>query len=374
MIVRAPSGTKLARRRFMLAGAASCIAVAMPQVSRAQTATWRVQSAWAQRDIFHEFAVDYGKKVAGMTGGRLKLEVTFGGMVVPPFQMADAVHTGILDGGHGSAALWYNKHKAYALFGTPPSYGWDSHSFLGWFYYGGGEALYRELVNGLLKLNVFGLLYFPMPTQPLGWFRKEIKSSTDLRGLKYRSAGLSAELFKTLGAAVTALPSGQVVSAMDRDLLDATESNNPSSDMQQGIPNVANIYMMRSHHHQVETFEILFNKTKFDALTPEMKEILRHAAYSASSDQLWSAQARYAKDLDAIKKAGVTVARTGANILEDQLRALDRVLAEQSRESFFAKVVASQKDWVKRTAPYQLTNNLDSEALISAYRHFFGQA
>src|SRR5690242_16746909 len=166
------------RRKLLLAaGVAGIGGVAMPQVSRAQTITWKYQSTWPTRDIFHDMAVDYAKKVNEMSGGRLKLEVLAAGAVVPAFQMQDAVHSGVLDAGHGVCAHWHGKHRAASLFGTPPSLGWDAHGFLAWFYYGGGEALYRELVNDILKLNLVGLLYFPMPTQPLGWFRKEISSA-----------------------------------------------------------------------------------------------------------------------------------------------------------------------------------------------------
>ena len=117
-------------RRFLLAAGGVAAAVALPQVSRAQTVNWRIQSAWPPRDVFHDFANDYAKKVGAMTGERLKLDVVAVGSVVPSFQMADAVHAGILDGGHGVAALRYNKHKASALFAAPPSFGWDSHGFL----------------------------------------------------------------------------------------------------------------------------------------------------------------------------------------------------------------------------------------------------
>ncbi len=199
--------SKSATRRKFLAGAAvtGAAAVAMPQVSRAQTVTWKYQSTWPTKDIFHEFAVDYAKKVNDMSGGRLKLDVLAAGAVVPAFQMQDAVHSGVLDAGHGVTAYWYGKHKASSLFGTPPSLGWDAHGMLGWFYYGGGEALYNELVNDILKLNLVGFLYFPMPTQPLGWFKKAVKSADDFKGIKYRTVGLSADLFKEMGAAVTIL-------------------------------------------------------------------------------------------------------------------------------------------------------------------------
>ena len=273
---------------------------------------------------------------------------------------------------HGSAALWYNRHKACALFGTPPPFGWDSQSFIAWFYYGGGEALYKELVNGILKLDLIGLLSFPMPAQPLGWFRNAVGSGDDLRGVRTRAAGLSAEVFRALGAAITTLPGSDVAAAIDRGVLDATESNNPSADLQLGLPEVSKTYMMAGHHHQAAAFEIIFNKRKFDALPAELKAILRHAVLSASSDQLWQAHARYAKDFDEIGKRGVSIVKASPKLLEDQLKAWDQVLAERAKEPFFAKVIASQKAWVKRTGPYRQASNLDSDALSQAWRHYFG--
>src|SRR5262249_36561849 len=129
------------RRRFLLAAGAGV--VAMPQVSRAQGAVWRMQSAWSPRDIFHEFAIDYAKTVTEMAGGRLQTDMVAGGSVGPPFQMQDAVHGGILDGSHGTCDVWQRKHRAAALFASPPPFGWDSHGMLAWFAQGGGEALYR---------------------------------------------------------------------------------------------------------------------------------------------------------------------------------------------------------------------------------------
>jgi TRAP-type mannitol/chloroaromatic compound transport system substrate-binding protein len=364
------------RRKFLKGGAIAAVAgagaVAMPNVSRAQTVTWKYQSTWPTKDIFHEMAVDYAKKVNDMSGGRLKLDVLAAGAVVPAFQMADAVHSGILDAGHGVCAYWYGKHKAYSLFGTPPSFGWDAHGFLGWFYHGGGEALYKELVNDTLKLNLVGFLYFPMPTQPLGWFKKEIKSGDDFKGMKYRTVGLSADVFKELGAAVTILPGGEIVPAMDRGLLDSAEFNNPSSDILLGFPDVSKYYMVGSHHQQAESFEVIFNKAKFDTLPAELKSILRNAAFAATADQYGMAYDRYSKDLEEIRKKGVNVIKTPDAVLTAQLQAWDKVLAAQTQEPFFKKVVDAQKAWVKRTSAYLQVNNLDSAALEKAYKHFFG--
>jgi TRAP-type mannitol/chloroaromatic compound transport system substrate-binding protein len=370
---RSTISNSTSRRRFLLAaGATGAATVAMPQVSRAQTMTWKYQSTWPTKDIFHEMAVDYAKKVNDMTGGRLKLEVLAAGAVVPAFQMQDAVHSGILDAGHGVCAYWYGKHKAFSLFGTPPSFGWDAHSFLGWFYHGGGEALYNELVNDILKVNTVGFLYFPMPTQPLGWFKKEVKSPDDLKNIKYRTVGLSADLFKELGASVTILPGGEIVPALDRGLIDAAEFNNPSSDILLGFPDVSKNFMVQSHHQQAEAFEIIFNKAKYNSLPAEIKAILRNAAFAATADQFAMAHDRYSKDLEEIKKRGVNVIKTPDSVLEAQLNAWDKVIAAQSQEPFFKKVIDSQKAWVKRTAAYFQTNNLNSQALASAYKHFFG--
>jgi len=372
MSKRASAGAKTTRRLFLGAAGVGAAAVAMPQVSRAQTLNWRIQSTWSPKDIFHEFVLDYAVKVNAMTGSRLKLEVLAASAVVPPFQVQDAVHAGILDGGHGVCAYWYGKHKAFSLFGTPPSFGWDAHGFLGWFYYGGGEALYKELVNDTLKLNIVGFLYFPMPTQPLGWFNKEIKSGEDFKGTKYRTVGLSTDLFKEMGAAVMILPGGDIVAAMDRGLLDGAEFNNPSSDLALGFPGVSKYFMLGSHHQPTEAFEVIFNKVKYDALPTELRSILRYAAFAASSDQLAKAYDRYSTDFEEIKRRGVTVVKTSEPVLNAQLAAWDRVIAAHSRDPFFKKVIDSQKAWVKRTAAYLHLNNLDSNALSAAYRHFFG--
>jgi TRAP-type mannitol/chloroaromatic compound transport system substrate-binding protein len=287
-------------------------------------------------------------------------------------QMADAVHAGILHGGHGVATLWSNKHKAFALFGAPPSFGWDSQGFLAWFYNGGGEALYRELINDILKVNLTGLLYCPMPPQPLGWFKKEIKSADDLKGLRFRSAGLAGEMFAALGVRVVSLPNSEIVPVMERDLLDATEANNPATDLQLGIPDVAKFYMLGSHHRQAEALEVIFNKARFEALPGELKVILRHAALSASSEHFWSGQARYSKDFEEIRKRKIQIAKTGPELLQAQLKIWDKLIADHSKDSFFAKVIASQKAWVKRTQPYLEANDLGSAEHAAAYRHFFG--
>ncbi len=358
------------RRSFLkVATLAGAGAIAMPQVSRAQTVTWKFQSTWPTKDIFHEFAGDFAKRVNDMSGGRLKLDVLAAGAVVPAFQMQDAVAAGILDGGHGVCAYWYGKNKAFSLFGTPPSLGWDATSFLGWMNHGGGYELYNELVGQTLKLNLVGFLSGPMPCQPLGWFKKELKTPDDFKGLKYRTVGLAADLMKEMGAAVTILAGGEIVPALERGVIDGAEFNNPSSDSILGFQDVAKVYMLQSYHQAAESFELIFNKTKFDALAPEQKAIIKYAAEAASSDMIWKALDRYSKDLDMLRSKGVNVVPTPEVILKAQLVAWDKVLDKLSAENaFFKKVVESQKAWVKRTVAYERVNTPSREL---AFTHFF---
>ncbi|MGF1640921.1 MAG: TRAP transporter substrate-binding protein [Rhodospirillales bacterium] len=363
------------RRRFLKAGGvaagAAAATVAFPQVSRAQTVTWRFQSTWPARDIFHEIAAEYVKMVGQLSGGRLKLDLLPAGAVVGALQMQDAVIAGALDGGHGVTAYWYGKNKAYSLFGTPPSFGWQANEMLGWFYYGGGEALYNELVHDILKLDLVGFLNFPMPNQPLGWFKKVITSADQMRNMKYRTVGLAADVMREMGVAVTILGGGDIVPAIDRGLIEGAEFNNPSSDRLLGFPDVSKVWMLQSYHQAAECFEIIFNRTKFNALPEELRAVLRYAAYANSADMSWRIQDRYTADLGEMReKQGVQTYKTPDSVLEAQLQAWDKVIETLSKDPYFKKVIDSQKTWNERVVAYFLDNEASQE---KAYTHFFGK-
>jgi TRAP-type mannitol/chloroaromatic compound transport system substrate-binding protein len=162
---------------------------------------------------------------------------------------------------------------------------------------------------------------------------------------------------------------GEIVPAMDRGLLDAAEFNNPSSDKLLGFPDVSKTYMVQSYHQSAECFEIIFNKSKYEALPAELQAIIKFAAESASSDMSWKAMDRYSKDLDALKAAGVNVVPTPKAVLEAQLAAWDKVVERMSAaDPFFAKVVDSQKAWVKRVVGLQFDMEVDQKL---AFDHFF---
>ena len=233
---------KTTRRKFLLAaGATGAAAIAMPQVSRAQTATLKMQGSWGKADVFNEMAEDYVKRVNEMAGGRLRIDYLVGGSVVHPFQVFDGVHGGQIDAAHTVTVYWYGKHKAASLFGTGPVFGFNANEGLGWIHNGGGRELFEELQTQIMKVNIKSFFAMPMPTQPLGWFKKPITSEADLKGLKYRTVGLAADLFQAMGASVAQLPGGEIVPAMERGVIDGFEFNNPTSDRRFGAQDVAKV-------------------------------------------------------------------------------------------------------------------------------------
>ncbi len=366
---------KISRRKFLGAAAATATgatALGFPMIAKAAApVTFRFQSTWPSKDIFHEYALDFANKVNSMSGNELKIEVLPAGAVVKPFDLLDAVNKGTLDGGHGVVAYWYGKNNAVALWGSGPAFGMDANMVLAWHYYGGGKELLDEIYKSM-NMDVVSMLYGPMPTQPLGWFKKPVTKVTDLKNIKYRTVGLAVEIFKELGAAVNPLPGGEIVPAMDRGLLDAAEFNNASSDRVLGFPDVAKVCMLQSFHQASEQFEILFNKKRYDALSAEHKAIIKHAVEAASADMSWKAIDRYSKDyLEMASKQGVKFYKTPDAILQAELAAWDKVIATKSAENpAFKKVLESQRAFAARAARWQNDTDVDFKM---AYNHYFAK-
>ena len=370
--VKKPEDVKIGRRKFLkkaaVAGVAGAATLGFPMVSRAQTTVLKMQGAWGAKDIFNDYATDYVKRVNEMAGGRLKIQYLISGAVVKAFRVQDAVHKGVLDAGHQVSVYWYGKSKVASLFGTGPVFGQNAHQGLAWIYYGGGLELYNELLKNL-KLNLVGFFSMPMPTQPLGWFKKPVTDAKDLVGLKYRTVGLAADLMQAMGTKVTQLPGGEIVPALERGVIEAFEFNNPTSDRSFGAQDVSKVYMLGSYHQAAEFFEIIFNKTKFDALEKEHQAILKYAAEAASSANFWRGQDQYSKDLLWLKdSAGVKLYRTPTSVMKAQLTAWDAIIPDLEKDPFFKKVLASQKEFAHRVAFYDLLNSCDYKL---AYDHYF---
>jgi TRAP-type mannitol/chloroaromatic compound transport system substrate-binding protein len=247
----------------------------------------------------------------------------------------------------------------------------DANMLLAWHRYGGGKELLQKLYQSI-NANVVSFPYGPMYTQPLGWFKKPITKSADFKGLKYRTVGISIDMFTNMGASVNALPGGEIVPAMDRGLLDAAEYNNMSSDRLLGFPDVAKVCMLQSYHQNAEQFEIMFNKDKFNALPQKVQAILANAVDAASADLCWKAIDRYSKDyIEMETKQGVKFYKTPDALLQEQLVAYDKVSDKKAGENgLFKEIVDSQKAFAERAVRWDMDNNVNRRM---AYVHYFGK-
>ncbi|UIJ70863.1 TRAP transporter substrate-binding protein [Aurantimonas sp. HBX-1] len=363
----------VSRRKFLRGGAvvagAAASSLAAPAVLAQSPVVVKMQTSWPASDIWMDMARQYVERVEQMSGGRLKIDLLPAGAVVGAFQVIDAVNDGVLDAAHSVSAYWYGKNKASSLFGTGPVFGGNPTTMLSWFYQGGGRELYRELTQDNMGLNIVGLLGFPMPAQPFGWFKNPIETVADIGGLKYRTVGLAADLMQSMGMSVTQLPGGEIVPAMERGVIDAFEFNNPSSDMRFGAQDVAKNYYLGSYHQASEAFEFLFNRDFMEDLDDDLRAIMEYGVEAASTANTAFALDNYSSDLQKLQsESGVTVRQTPKEILAAQLEAWSEMITQLETDPFIKKVLDSQRSWVERVTYYEILNAPDYRL---AYEHFF---
>jgi TRAP-type mannitol/chloroaromatic compound transport system substrate-binding protein len=362
----------MSRRRFLrraMAASAGTVALAVPTLAKSVgPIVLRCQSAWSAKDPFYELGAGLAQKLNAMTGGDLKMEILPFGSVAQPPGLLDSVAKGVIDGAHCTLAHHYHKQSAFGLWGSGPAFGMNANQLLAWHKYGGGKALLEKLYASI-DANVVSYLHGPMPTQPLGWFRKPITKAGDFKGLRYRAVGMSAEVFAGMGAVVQELPEEHIVAAMDRASLDGAEYNNATSDRALGLADVSKVCMLQSYHENAEQFELLINRVKFDALPGKLKAIIENAVEAASQDMLWKAFDRYSADYEEMAaKEKVRFLATPAAVLERQLQAFDDVAEKRSGDALFREIQDSQKRFAKRVVAWELATDVDRRM---AYKHYF---
>ena len=367
-----PAAASPSRRQFLGAAGAGAALGGFPMIAKAQAPiTLRFQSTWPQKFIYHELAIDFTKRVADITGGKLKIDMLAAGAVVPGLQLLEATSKGVLDGGHGIPAFWFGKNTAFGLYGAGPDFGMDGNQMLGWIEYGGGKELYAE-IQAAAQVDVVSFLFAPVPCEPMGWFKKPIKGLPDIKGMKFRTAGLAVDMFNELGMSTVQMAPADIVPAIDRGVLDGAEFASATDDRTMGFPDVAKYYLQQSYHMSNNFCEIMINKKKYESLPDEMKMALRIASLAASADAEWKSMNRMSTDfieLQTVKK--VNAYKTPKVILDAQLKAWDVVIKKRSAENpLFAKVVESQKAWAKRVMYWHLSVQVDQRA---GYTHYFGK-
>ena len=315
--------------------------------------------------------LEWKQMIEDMSGGRLKIDALPVNTITNTSDAIDAVHSGTLDGAHHVPAYYYGKDHAVSLMGTGPMMGMSGDMWLAWYWYGGGQAIFDDIIQRKLKLNVVSFFYMPMQTQPLGWFKNEIKGPDDFKGMKFRTVGLATGIYEGMGASVISVPGAQVASSLDRGLIDAAEFNNTTSDIAYGLPDVRQILMAKSYHQASEILNVSINKGKWDALPKDLQAIVKYATWAGSGSGVWRSIDENSRDYKKLLDKGIKIIKTPQSVLDSELKAWDAVVAKESKDNpEFVKMLDSQKQWAQRVFPWADAINIPTPDPVS-YKAMF---
>jgi len=319
--------------------------------------TFKIQAAWPTTNMIYDNLVDFAERVEKMSGGRLIIEPLPSGAIVPAFEIQDATSVGVIDGGHTAMGYILGKSRAAIPLSHGPVYGMDMIDMWGWYYNGGGIELLQEWYQEELGLNIVSFPIAPAGPQALGWFNKEINSLEDIVGLKYRIYGIGNEVYGKIGVSVIQLPGGEILPALERGVLDAAEWVGGRMDLQLGFQDILKLHYTPGMHEPVTYSDLIINKDKFDALGPDLQAIIEAAA-NQTAFRWWT---KFAKEnalayKEMVDIHGVDVRKTPDSILYEFLRVYDELVLEDSAaDPFYAKVVASQKEYAGLIVPYRMS-------------------
>jgi TRAP-type mannitol/chloroaromatic compound transport system substrate-binding protein len=338
------------RRSFLAAttGAGlSAAAIAVPSVARAnQTFNWKMTSAYPKGAPFYMdgpgSATDLAKRIAEMSNGQLKIQVFGAGELIPAFEGFDAVRSGTIEMNHANSYFWTGKTFAAQYFTAVP-FGLNYQGMNGWLYDGGGIELWNEVYDP------FGLVAMPCGNtgvQMTGWFKKEIKTLDDLKGLKMRVPGLAGKVLASLGVDVKVLPGGEIFPALERGVIDAAEFVGPYQDKRLGLYKAAKYYYTTGWHEPATTSELLINKKAWATLPPELQAIVKNASAACNViGEAWCQRANSVAMQELVNDLGVIAQplpdpivqalRTETMKVLDQASAADP-LTKKVQDSYFA--------------------------------------
>ena len=359
----------------LAAGAVGAVMFAAAAVAQtAQPVKMRLQTAVPSASIYYELLKRYADRIDRMSAGRLKIEVLPDGAIVPAFEILDAVDKGVVEAGYAWTHYWSGKHPAAGLFSNPMAgagAGLDQLSHMAWLMEGGGDALYRKFYSQILKVNIEPFMVQPMGPDPLGWFKRPISSVADFKKLKYRSPpGITGEIFKEMGVGAVALPGGEIVPAAQRGVIDAAEWIGPADDLNLGLHTVWKNYYLQGLHQSTDVGEVIFNKTVFDRLPADVKEIVKVASMASMAETYAFNVARNAAAIIKLKNEfKVEIHDTPKDFFPEFVRATNIVLERYAqKDPFFKEVLDSQRNFGKTVVPYwtkilDLYSNLGNAAL-----------
>ena len=320
---------------------------AAPAAEPAEVYRWKLITTWP-RDLpgLGVGPVRFAERVEEMSGGRLQIRVYGAGEYVGAFEVFDSVVAGQAEMGHGAAYYWRGKLPEAAFFTAVP-FGMTAQEMNGWMYHGGGLQLWQELYAP------FGVLPFPggnSGTQMGGWFNREIHSLDDFDGLTMRIPGLGGEVFDRAGGSAVAMPGGEMFTALQTGVIDATEWVGPYNDLAFGLHRIAEYYYYPGWQEPGPVMETLINQEAWDSLPPDLQAILRSAMRGMNEDILAEYTAQNAAALqELVDRHGVKLRRFPPDVLQRIREISDVAVAEMAtRNEISARIYASYTEYRDR--------------------------
>ena len=318
----------------MIGGAAAAAAIALGAGSAAaqdKKVRLQMQSNFASSLSLlgpnANFTVDQMRK---LSGGSIDVKFLEPGAIVPPNQAFDAVSSGALDAAWATPGFWTGKDIAFAVYSTVP-FGPGIGEYLAWMKEGGGEKMMQELYA---KYNIHSVMCHLIPPEASGWFRKEIKTLEDLKGLKMRFFGLGANVMQKLGVSTQLIQAGEIFQALQLGTIDATEFSMPVMDLSLGFHQVAKFYYFPGWHQQATFFDLMINKAKWDALSEQHKAIIESVCGDLVRDTMAEGEAAQWKAIKEMQeKSGVQIRKWPPEIIKAFDKAWNEVVDEESKKN-----------------------------------------
>jgi TRAP-type mannitol/chloroaromatic compound transport system substrate-binding protein len=343
-------------KAFSLTAFAAAAAVAFSaHAQQPAVKNLKFQSTWPASLTLQDNFRFFADRVDKLTSGQVKIEVLAAGQIVPPFEILDATHKKVIDGGHGIAYYWVGKNKAATLFSATPAgiAGMDHMDYLGWMYEAGGLDMWWDFYTKELKLNVIAFPILPASPQALGWFKRPIKNLADFKGMKCRQTGIVAEIYQRMGQQTVNMPGGEIVPSAQRGVIDCAEWVGGIEDLRLGLPQVWKYHYTPGMHETTSIGELIINGDVWKGVTPQQQEAVR-SAVTETFLRWWVKWQR--QNADAIvemrTKHGTQLLRTPPDVLIAFFKAWDEIAKEESAKNpTFKRVLESQREYASIVVP-----------------------
>lgn len=359
------------RRKFMrtagvgAAGVAAATTVAAPAIAQGMPEVkWRLTSSFPKSlDTLYGGAELFAKMVGEMSDNKFQVRVFAAGEIVPGLQVADAVQNGTVEAGQTAAYYYFGKHPNF-VFETGLPFSMNQRQYYAWLNFGGGHELINEFYK---EYNFRSLTFGGTGCQMGGWFRKEIKSMDDMKGLKFRVGGFAGLILTRLGVVPQQIAGGDIYPALEKGTIDACEWVGPYDDEKLGFNKVAKYYYTPGVMELEATNHLMVNKAAWNSLPPRYQAVLRYACNYSQTEMMASYDAKNAKAIARLVAAGTQLSVLPEEVIKALRGALETVLDEEAAQNEqFKRILANWRQF--RAEQHRWFSIADTRAELAVYR------